>query len=239
MKQFKGLCYSSQLPTFDVCDSMQIWPGLFLLLLTACQAFTPYQDPQQHHLADKQSASGEHWTRYNNGTVSLKVVVPDGWETYNTAAGIVLNEHMGSSAPDSPLRGFLIHIFVPGDENFDMAPVEDVNLAWFVLNQVVTNPDYVGSALVSPPVAFNWDHYEAAYYLLNNRDSTVTMLLALALPTGDNLVVCHVSAPENQTERIRQLLPDLLASLTVDGQPVRPDALRDLPDPLEFPKESD
>lgn len=214
------------------------WPGVLLILLTAsCQVFAPYKDYQQPHLADKQSASGEHWTRHNAGAVSLKVIVPDGWETYNTPAGIVLNEHMGSSAPDSPLRGFLIHIFVPTDAGFDMAPADNVNLAWFVLNQVVTNPDYIGSALVSPPVAFDWDHHEAAYYLLNNRDNTVTMLLALALPDRNNLVVCHVSAPESQAARIRMLLPDLLASLTIDGRHIRPDALRDLPDPLEFPTE--
>jgi hypothetical protein len=215
---------------------MRIWSGLLVILLAACQPFAIADDVKPTHIADK-NANDAHWTRHYEGEVSLRIMVPKGWETYNTAAGIVLNEHMGSSAPGSPLRGFLIHVFVPHDQNFIMPPSSDVNMAWFILNQVVTNPDYVGQALVSEPVAFEWDQHEAAYYLLNNRDDTVTMLLALALPDHSNLVVAHISVPEDQAPRVRSLLPKLLETLTIDGQRVDAAALHNLPDPLVFPVE--
>ncbi|MBZ0301307.1 MAG: hypothetical protein K8J31_16290 [Anaerolineae bacterium] len=213
---------------------MRISASLLLILLTACQVFSYPAQSNPPSVVDKRAASGEQWTRHNEGEVSLSIVVPRGWETYNTSVGIVLNEYIGGNAPDTPLNGFLIHIFIPHDKHFTLPDSDDVNMAWFVLNQVVTNPDYIGGALVSEPVAFEWDDYDAAYYLLNNRDQTVTMLLALALP-DQNLVVAHVSVPEAQAARIRALLPDLLGTLTVDGHHLNAAALSALPDPLVFP----
>lgn len=211
---------------------------IFLILLSAsCQALPSLSPTPTPHIADKDAASANHWTRHEDNEMSLRIEVPTGWETYNTDAGIVLNEHMGTGAPGSPLRGFLIHIFVPYLSKLEMPEASDVNMAWYVLKQVVHNPDYVGDALVSEPVAFRWDIYDAAYYLLNNRDNTVTMLLALGMPDRHSLVVCHVSVPLDQAQRIRPLLPDLLATLTIDGKRIDVSALRELPNPLVFPAE--
>ena len=144
---------------------------------------------------------------------------------------------MGSGTPDQPLKGFLIHIFVPPLDEFRM-PLGNENLAWYILMQVVHDPGYVGNAVASKPVAFDWDHHDAAYYLLNNRDGTMTLLLALALPDHSNLVVSHVSLPADQTNRIQTFLPDLLSSLTIDGKTLEVSALRDLFQHLEFPASS-
>jgi hypothetical protein len=218
---------------------MSIKPVVVLvLLLTACQVYPsliPERTPQR--LADKDAASARHWTRHNEGDLTLRVVVPDGWETYNTSAGIVLNEFIGSGTPDTPLAGFLIHIFVPATGTFRLPLDDDMNMAWYALKQVVHNKEFVGEALVSEPVAFEWDGHDAAYYLLNNRDRTVTMLLALGMADRQALVVCHISVPEDQAGRIRPLLPELLESLTVDGHAIDAAALHDLPDPLVFPAE--
>ena len=138
-------------------------------------------------------------------------------------------------APNEPLRGFLIHIFVQNVSSFHVPDWAGRNMAWMVLKQVVRNPDYVGNALVSEPVAFEWDGHDAAYYLLNNRDGTVTMLLALDMPGQDNMIVCHVSVPAAQSERIRELLPGLLETLTIDGTQISMIALDVLPQPLVFP----
>lgn len=212
---------------------------LLTLFAVSCQAFSSAPPRPTPQLADKASASAKYWTRHDEGDFKLSIVVPEGWETYNTEAGIVLNEHVGSSAPDTPLRGFLIHIFVPYADNFRMPLTDDMNMAWYVLKQVVHNREYVGDALVSEPVAFQWDIYDAAYYLLNNRNNSVTMLLALGMPDGHNLIVCHVSVPKDQAARIRSLLPELLNTLTIDDQRVDATALTNLPDPLVFPEESD
>jgi hypothetical protein len=204
-----------------------------LMLLAACQS-TAASHSVSPQLADKEAASREQWTQHHEGTIWLDIAVPEGWETYNTAAGIVLNEH-ADSIPNQPLRGFLVHIFVPHMGDFELPALGTANMAWYVLNQVISKRDYIGDALVSEPVAFEWDHHQAAYYLLNNRDGTVTMLLALALPDQSNMVVAHVSVPRDQADRIRPLLPDLLSTLTVDNQRIDASALRALPDPLIFP----
>ena len=212
---------------------------LLVFSLTSCQALSPTTPSvTEQRLADKTSARAQQWTRHMDGEVSLSIAVPDGWETYNTTGGIVLNEYMGSGVPGTPLRGFLVHIFVPHLDDVRLPSDSDQsNAAWFVLKQVIRNKKYVGDALVSEPVAFHWDQHDAAYYLLNNRNRTVTMLLALMLPDRSNLVVCHVSVPENQAHRIRSLLPALLETLTIDGSQVDVSALHNLPDPLMFPVE--
>ncbi len=183
-------------------------------------------------------AKTEQWTRHRGERVDLAIIVPDGWETYNTDAGIVLNQYVDTGALGMRLHGFLVHIFVPYIDHFTLPDSDDANMAWAVLKQVVSDPDYVGGAIVSEPVAFHWDQYQAAYYLLNNRDDTVTMLLALSLPDHSDLVVCHISAPEAQSQEIRPLLPVLLSSLTINDHRVDPSSLNDLPDPLIFPEDS-
>jgi len=208
---------------------------LLLLGVVGCQVLRPASD--EHRLADKhQYLQGDSRVYHDGGSLQLSILVPDGWETFNTDAGIVLNEQVGSATLDQPLSGLLVHIFVPNISKFAFPESSDVNLAWAILKQVVSNPDYIGNAVVSDPVGFKWGQYDAAYYLLSNRDQTVTMLLALGMPERDNLVVCHVSVPDTQADRIRAVLPDLLSSLMIDGKLVNAAALRDLPDPLIFPE---
>lgn len=210
---------------------MRLRPGFLLLLLglSACQALAAR--PYEIAVADK---TADRWARHTEGDIRLSIAVPAGWESYNTGAGIVLNEHMGTGTPDQPLRGFLIHIFVPNMGNFRL-PEDGENLAWYVLMQVVKDPAYVGNAVVSAPMAFEWDQHDAAYYLLDNQDGTVTMLLALGLADHTMLVVSHVSVPVDQSSRIPDLLPDLLNSLTIDGVMIDASALRELPASLNFP----
>ncbi len=215
-------------------------PNRFLYLLTILavisQACSSKNSPDTwSRVVDKDEKRAAEWTTHDEGEYTLRIVVPSGWETYNTDDGIVLNEMIGANAPDTPLHGILIHVFVPDTENFRWPDDDGMNLAWYILKQVVHDPDYVGDALISEPVAFDWDQHDAAYYLLNNRDGTVTMLLALGMPDGRSLVVCHVSVPDDQAQRIREDLPDLLSTLTIDDQPLDAAALHTLPDPLVFP----
>lgn len=177
----------------------------------------------------------EDWTEYRSRTVSLAIKVPTGWISYNTDEGIVLNERAASIADGVALQGILVHIFTPPIDAFHIPDTQDENMAWAILRQVVANPDYVGHALVHEPVAFQWDRYDAAYYLLNNLDGTVTILIALELPDRKNLVVCHISSSRDDAERVRDLLPELFDSLTINETLVDSSALDTLPDPLVFP----
>lgn len=175
------------------------------------------------------------WAVHESTGISLKIKIPSGWETYNMASGIVLTEHMGKPETGGVLEGILIHVFIRQMDEFHVNNSEDGNTAWKMLKQVMADPDYVGNALVSEPVAFDWDHHDAAYYLLNNRDGTVTLLLAMGLSDNNQVVVSHISLPESQVNRLRPMLPKLLDSLTIDGVVVDVTALNHLPDPLAFP----
>lgn len=215
-----------------------VMPILILLIILTAVSCTSKASPySEMQVVDKTAKRSAEWTTHDEGVYTLRIRVPSGWETYNTDDGIVLNEMIGANAPDTPLHGILLHVFVPDSEQFRWPDAADVNLAWYILNQVVHNPDYVGHARISEPVAFDWDHHDAAYYLLNNLDGTVTMLLALGMPDARGLVVCHVSVPVAQAQRIRQYLPELLATLTIDDQSLDDTALHKLPDPLVFPEE--
>ena len=217
---------------------MRIQLGLLLILavVVGCDSITGASETVQTMAIKTEPAETEHWTHHHGDRVDLAIIVPNGWETYNTDDGIGLNEYFDAGAWGMKLHGFVIHIFVQYLDNFTLPDSDDVNMAWAILKQVVTNPDYVGSAIVSEPEAFIWDQYQAAYYLLNNRDGTVTMLLALSLQDRSDLVVCHISAPEEQSQQIRQRLPELLGSLTINDHHVDPSSLNSLPDPLDFPE---
>ena len=211
---------------------------LLALTLTACQALPdlpPTGDSADAPPATSLTAPAQDGQiAYENGGITLRVKVPDGWQCYNTANGIVLTEHIGTAATAGHLQGILVYIFMPPMDGFELPTARGVNVAWAVLRQVISNPDYVGRALVSEPQAFDWDRHDAAYYLLNNRDGTLTLLLAMSLAPG-RLMVVHISVPESHGGRVRPLLPDLLQSLTVNDVPISADALRHLPDPLLFP----
>lgn len=205
---------------------------IVVMSLTACGLLYKTHDPAP---TPSLPPPPDEWATHAGTGVSLKIKVPQGWDTYNTESGIVLSEHMGTAETGGVLEGILVYVFVPHTEQFDLPRSEEINRAWALLKKVVSNPDYVGSALVSEPQAFDWDHHDAAYYLLNNRDGTLTILLAMELPNTENMVVVHVSMPEGHSARVRPLLPEVLSTLTVDGVPIDDTALRHLPDPLEFP----
>lgn len=214
---------------------------LLAFVLTACQALPdipaaiPPADTPAVDVLTAEAQGG--WATYENGSAILKIRIPAGWQSYNTTDGIVLTEHIGTAETAGHLQGILVYIFVPRMSRFELPTTEGANIAWAVLKQVVTNPDYVGRALASEPQAFDWDHHDAAYYLLNNRDSTLTLLLAMSLPPN-KMIVAHISLPESQAARLRPLLPSLFQSLTINGVLISAEALRHLPDPLVFPTEA-
>lgn len=214
---------------------------LLMLVLAACQVvpdFPTTSDQPGVLTADALTVEAhDGWTTHENDGVVLKIRIPDGWQSYHTADGVVLTEYIGTAETAGHLQGILMYVFVPRMDSFRLPDTDDVNMAWAVLKQVVSNPDYVGRALVSEPQAFDWDHHDAAYYLLNNRDGTLTLLLAMSLPRH-KMIVCHISMPESHADRVRPMLPDLLRTLTVNDTPIDAAALNHLPDPLVFPVDS-
>lgn len=207
-------------------------------LLAACQA--KYTSPTAASTAAAASpeatseATPAEWIEQEVDGVLLGVEKPPGWQAQKTDDGILLAEHFGSMATGGePPRGVQIHIFVHSLKDFQLA--DSPNLAWAALNQIVTNREYIGSAQANKPYGFEWSRHDAAFYLSNNGDGNMTMLIGVALSNAEQMVVCNVTSPASESRRIRALLPNVLRTLNVNGAQMDVDALTQLPDPLVFP----
>lgn len=169
--------------------------------------------------------------------ISVTIQRPPKWEYFETDYGIVLAEHMTSVAGDGQLQGLWAHIHVPPLDDMPTPAAQGSNQAWEVLDQLSKNPDYMGSAKVTEPVGFIWNNLDAAYYLMNNGEGNVTLIIAVVAPQTRKLVACSLTAPDDQAERIRKELPHLLDQLTINGVTLNSVALDTLPDPLAFPQD--
>jgi len=168
--------------------------------------------------------------------VTLSVPRPEHWELHRTAFGVVLAEHIGSIATDGELGGILAHVWLQPLTDFNVQASTRDNAAWRILGQIIENPEYVGSATVSNPAGFTWDGNDAAYYLLDNGDGNLSIVIGVIVPGTGNLITISVSAPATQAGRIRPLLPQTLHGLTINNTSLSGSALDQLPDPLVFPR---
>ncbi|MBZ0281289.1 MAG: hypothetical protein K8L97_11155 [Anaerolineae bacterium] len=167
--------------------------------------------------------------------VEVSVEVPAGWEWRKTDEGLLVAERIPSMEWGSTLLGVQAYFFVRALNEFEIAEGEEHNIAWVVLKQIIEMPKYIGKSSVSEPYGFTWDGHDAAYYLLNNGNGNVTILMAITLHTDGKLVICNVSSPSNKADSIRVSLPHLLGSLSIDGVRMNAEAVNTLPDPLDFP----
>lgn len=180
------------------------------------------------------SSSNNQTIVYTNDQISVSMQIPNRWEAYDTESGFLLTEHASSVQMAQKLRGLVLHVFTRPDSEFDLS-ADAPNRAWAVLEQITNDPFSVGDALYTEPTAFQLGNYDAAYYLLNNRDRTVSLLLAFYAESQNQLVFCHFSSLDKNSGRIRAMMAHLLGNLKVDGDPLDLTPIYRLPDPLVFP----
>ena len=201
-----------------------------LVALAACQsgtAPTPTVEPTPSPTPDEVAQV------FADG-VTLAIQTPRGWQSVPNDYGILLAEHAELHGNGTP-NGILVYIFVPKMSDMGVDDDDDGNLALAVLDHVTTLPAYVGDSTVTEALPMRLGLHNAAYYLLSDAEDNRTFVLALTDPATDKLVVCNVSASRRDSARIRDILPIVLANLTIDGQPVDLSGLAALPDPLVFP----
>lgn len=199
------------------CQTMQVATETPMITLT------PTADTAQRRI------------EYELDGMTLSVEVPAGWEWQTSDKGLVLAEHFAPMEVGSLLMGVQAHLFFHSLDGFDLPAAVEANAARAVLEQIVARPSYIGQASVSAPQGFIWADHDAAYYLANNGDGSLSILLALVV-TPPRLVVCNISSPAGKAASIRALLPRLLGTLQIDGQPLDAVALENLPDPFTFPE---
>lgn len=172
--------------------------------------------------------------------IALTLPYPSEWESYTTEYGVVLAEYLGSVATEGQLGGILIHLFVPPLNEMDLPVSDNDNRALNILSKILAYPDYVGDATVSTPLPFIWDNFECAYYLMDNGEGNLTIVIGILDPQTNRLVTVSMSAPQDQQARIRTMLPILLDGLVINNYALSGVVLDDiLPNPLVFPRHND
>jgi hypothetical protein len=209
------------------------------MILAGCQSLKSPHAPESTTptppVESTPEATPSEWLEHEVDGVTLGIEKPRGWHAQETEDGILLVEYTPTMANGDDVPGVQVHIFVHAIDKFNLAG--GGNLAWSVLEQIVKNRDYIGSARANEPSGFQWGSHEAAYYLSNNGDGNVTMLIAIAIPNMKKMVACNVTSPIHEAGRIRSLLPIVLDKLTVNGARMDVAALDGLPDPLVFPSD--
>lgn len=209
---------------------------ILVLAMTAtasCKALAISPTPLEHTPANTEESS---WMETEMNGIRVEMRTPKGWVAI-TEHGLLLAEHTSSPDTGEVEVTVLIHCFVPPLDNFDLQRgATRGNLALVVLEQVVTMPAMVEpSAVVSQPVGFDWDGHEAAYYLLTGEDGAKTIVIAVEANRPDRLVVINVSMPASEESRVRDMLPEVLDQMRINGVALDGGGLEILPDPLPFP----
>ena len=168
--------------------------------------------------------------------VDLSVRLPPRWEYYSTEFGVVLTEKIDVTAGEGQLGGLLMHVFVHPLNDLNISTATGGNVAHSILDTIVHNPDYIGDALVGPVYPFNWGDHDAAYYLMDNGQGSRAIVFGIQTDRSRSLIFCHVSTPVNQVARMREVLPQLLDGIEVNGVVLNPAVLNAvLPGELVFP----
>lgn len=168
--------------------------------------------------------------------INISVKRPQDWEFYTTEYGLVVAESIGAVATNQQIDGLLAHIFIPPVEDFTQSAVDTERVAYSIMMEITRSEEFIHNAVVSEPQAFTWDGEDAAYFLMDNGQGHVTVVLGVVIPGTRTLVTAQISAPDQQANRIRTTLPDLLDGLTIDGRSLSGNTLNTLPDPLDFPE---
>lgn len=210
------------------------------VLLAGCQSYTAEATAQMPIGKPYDSSKAPHVETHDDRVLfsfegtHIGMALPHGWEAYSTEYGVVVAEQIGSVAARGQLDGLLAYVFLTPLENYPQTVA--THSAKNVLDLLVTDTDYVGEAAVSPTVAFSWNGHDAAYYLLRDPQSNaLTMGIGVVLTEQGKILTCTISAPPEDEGRIREMLPELFGSLTLNGIQFTRDALDALPEVLEFP----
>ncbi len=202
------------------------------LMLAACQTATPAAEPTATPTAVINPTPTPQWLEATIHGITLGMWQPQGWEAVMSDGLVIAEQTPGQSTDD----GMVIYLFVPPIDQFSISTA-DANLAWSFLDQVSHMPSHTGNDLVvSQPVGFVWGVYNAAYYLLTTGNGLREVVLALAIPGQQKVVVCNISSPTDRASQIRAMLPQLFAGLQINGQTLPDVPLDALPDPLPFPR---
>ncbi len=172
----------------------------------------------------------------NLSGVQINMRVPPGWNGREMDDGILIAERKSSIHNPGKLMGMQVYIFVHAVNEFPASVSTDSHPARRILQKIISQPALVGDSAVTQPQPFTWDGNDAAYYLVNDTNENVSLIMAVVIASQSQLVAINISCPSDRAESIREALPELLADLWVNNAPMSFSGVDALPDPLVFPQ---
>lgn len=165
-----------------------------------------------------------------NVVIGLKT--PANWYLYASDKRIVMSEKAEPITADGTLAGITINIALP-----DVHPSADSNAMSDILQEILNNGD-LQRLVTTPPRTFDWNGYESGYYLVNLGTGNITLVVALYLPSGGQIMTITASTTADDIERLRTTLPTILDSLRVNEEILGSDALAQWPQALNVPEDA-
>lgn len=149
----------------------------------------------------------------------------------------MIGEHFGSIATEGQLQGLMTYVFMTPLQEYttEVASGGRSNRAKSILDQITADPVYTANIAVSETIPFNWDGYDASYYLLSGDDGNATIVIGVVIPQANVLLSSSISAPYEQRDRIRPSLGVLLEGLALNNVTLSDAILNHIADPLVFP----
>ncbi|MCU0498273.1 MAG: hypothetical protein MUF87_13050 [Anaerolineae bacterium] len=212
--------------------------AVFILLISACQpAVAPLTPTVDQGFNTPPIQSTDETITFENNGITLTVKRPDNWEYFSTEYGIVIGEQFGSVATEGQLQGLMTYVFTTPLEDYtaDVIAGSRGNRAKLILDQITADPVYTANIAVSDTIPFNWDGYDASYYLLSGDDGNATIVIGVVIPEVNSLLSTSISAPYEQRDRIRPSLGVLLEGLAINNVRLSDMILDQIADPLVFP----
>ncbi|MBI1279891.1 MAG: hypothetical protein GC179_17320 [Anaerolineaceae bacterium] len=172
----------------------------------------------------------------NLSGVQINMRVPPGWNGRQMDDGILIAERKSSIHNPGKLMGMQVYIFVHALNDFPSSVSTDSHPARRILQKILSQPALVGDSAVTDPEPFTWDGNDAAYYLVNDTNENVSLIMAVVIANQSQLVAINISCPSDRAESIRESLPELLSDLWVNNALMSFSGVDALPDPLIFPR---
>ncbi len=196
-----------------------------LLFLSACrpdEIVTPTPEEASEHLSIEK----------NNVSVTMETL--PGWNAYTTAKHqLVLSEHPQPVRESGIYNGISLHIWLP--EMQQPVTAGTPNTLSDMLRRIIQTTRTGTQAAISDPQTFEWAGNEAAFYLLNNGDENVSMIVAVRLPDEAGYLALNASTSMQDSSRLPETLPQILASLRVNDVALGNAGLETLPQVLSVP----
>lgn len=220
-----------------------IWRSWFatiiIMLLASCQPLGNRVDESALvEITPTIDEVDSNYIRFTVEDLTIHIQRPNQWEYFTTEYGIVLAESLGNVAVEGEIDGLFTHVWLPplDDITVPVADSDSQSEAKAILEQIVSNRNYIGDALISELQSFTWDGHDAAYYLMNNGEGNLTIVFGIIPFNSNTFVATSVSAPLEEASRIRAETPALLDQLDIDGVPLSGETLEAiLPGTLRFP----